>query len=215
MKRSFGKVHAVQHDLGAAQAADTHLPRKRIRMAKQTVTLQLEKDSVGKAATCTTDASPSTAGPGSQSERAANAAPSVKAGGPAKERKTGEGEHRSATMERADVQQQGRKRPKKHEKEQREAKGKPAHGVHDEPGAAAAAERATSRMASFAKPTLKKPNRASKGKVSRPKTLAGVADRAGAGLTAAAEQHLTKAQKKNLWRQKKRASLRDRPDQAV
>ena len=113
-------------------------------------------------------------------------------------------------MGRADRVQQANKRPKKVVKEHKEAKGKPALGVDNEAGAAAAAKRMESRMASFAKPTLNKPYRASKGKVFK-QHLAGVADKAEAGSTAAAEQHLTKAQKKNLWRQKRRASLRDRP----
>ena len=191
--------------------ADPHLPRKKSKVAKpRAVTLQLEEESLGRGVTHTKDVAPSTAGHGSQPEPPATAAPSVKAGGPAKKRKTREVEQHTAATDTAEGVQQGSKRPKKDMK-QKEAKGKPAGAVGDEPGAAAAAKKMESRMASFAKPTLNKPNRPTKGKMSKAKPSPSAADKAGAGSTAAADQHLTKAQKKNLWRQKRRASLRETP----
>ena len=78
------------------------------------------------------------------------------------------------------------------------------HGAElDDKPEVAAADRRESRLATYAKPTLSKP--AANGMLPRrKKKLSAQA----AGAADAAEQHLTKAQRKNLWRQKRREALR-------
>ena len=71
----------------------------------------------------------------------------------------------------------------------------------------AAAQKAESRLASYARPTLSKPD--AKGAARKQKKNGSGAGKPNEGAAVdAAEQHLTKAQRKNLWRQRRREAMR-------
>ena len=80
------------------------------------------------------------------------------------------------------------------------------HGAElSDKAAAAVTDRTESRLATYAKPTLSKP--AANGMLAK-RTKKSKSALSQAATADAAEQHLTKAQRKNLWRQKRREALR-------